>query len=193
VNNEPTINLALLDAEAGTIAARFLVTRGPSKGRVMTNRPKDNEAYYVWRMVRFYASPDPRASCMPMAAAYALPHDRHDHAGTCGRSTTFYASIEAAYTRGTGIYDDHGNFRLACTCGATERQATADAAAKAEQARLDAVVTRILATIPLRQQYGLRRWTHAMHGVDPFNNGDITDPANHHIVDAQDELDGVLM
>lgn len=70
---EPRINLGALSADVRRIADRIISTSGVSRGRIRSTRPRDNEAYYVWRMVRFYSSPDPRALSRPVRAHDALP------------------------------------------------------------------------------------------------------------------------
>lgn len=192
MNQEPVIPIHLLSTEARAFAGAFVSSKGASRGRIKTSRPDGNEAYYVWRMVRFYASPDPKASCMPMAAMDSLPTNSADHANTCKRAY--------AYWRGTGIelvgdqmWTPEGGYRHECSCDHAERDAAAKANRAATAARLDALVDEIVATVPGSKQYGLRRWSRALAGGDLYASAGIVDPANAAVTNGYDELEGAMM
>jgi hypothetical protein len=139
---EPFVSIhALKTATARNFAAQILSTRGASKGRVKTSAPPYGEVYYVWRMVRFFASPDPRASCMPVCADVNVGPSYTPHARDCRNWSS-------------------------CTCGATEANAAANSARHTRLKELDAIVNEILSVIPPHLQYGLRRWDRAMNGCD---------------------------
>lgn len=81
----PVIDLEALrpDLEPMEVAIvrRIIASQGKNKGRLRASKPHvDNDAdplsgkaAYVWRMVAFMASPDPRHSCMPVTADWDLP------------------------------------------------------------------------------------------------------------------------
>jgi len=190
---EPFLPLENLDIDARGYAERITCKQGKTKGRVKTSRPKDDTDYYVWRMVRFYASPDPKASCLPIAAGFAVDKTRFEHTPPCGRSTKSYPSIDVAYTRNVGMFNSEGNYRMECTCGTEEKQQAENIRYKAEMARLDGIVGRILAVIPAKEQYGMRRWGRAFTGSDPYATGDILDPVNMAVTNKKDELEGSMM
>ena len=95
----PVIDLGrlaqVLTAEEFEIVKGIVSTRGENKGRLRASKPeverikvKDPDSYtgydyqpvgiqgetaYVWRMVAFFASPDPKHHCMPCTADFDLP------------------------------------------------------------------------------------------------------------------------
>ena len=67
--------------EQFSIVRRIVAQQGPNKGRLRASKPKvqndvdplSGKAAYVWRMVSFMCSPNPKHSCMPVTADWDLP------------------------------------------------------------------------------------------------------------------------
>lgn len=194
MRNMPMILVDTLQGEAQTFAKAIVANQGKNKGRLRTARSDkfSDEAYYVWRMVSFQVSPAPGASCMPIGAMYTLPRYRANHATTCERSEKFYPSFDVAYTRGVGLYDDKGNYRVACNCGETEKEETERTKENKRQKELDAIVDVIVSTIPREEQYGLRRWNKAFTGSDPYDKGGVFDNVSAYLTPEQ-EAEGCMM
>lgn len=89
----PEINLAVLDAEERDLAEGIVATRGPNAGRLRASKPpvtrtdlgpeapgsyyhnwriEGGKTAYIWRMVAFFVSPNPRHHSMPVTADFDL-------------------------------------------------------------------------------------------------------------------------
>lgn len=192
----PTIQVESLPGEAYLFAQAIIANQGKNKGRLRTAKSKNftDEEYYVWRMVSFYASPDPKASCMPIGAMYTLPNTSQytGHKTTCPKDARSYPSYDIAYARGTGMYDEQGNYRVACDCGRDEYAKEQGAKEQKRKAELESIIGLILNTIPQNEWYGARRWKKAFTGNDPYDNGGILDNVSAYVTKEQ-ELEGAMM
>lgn len=54
---------------------KHIVTRKEDGRRFYEPDAGEGETAYVWRMVAFLVSPDPRHHCMPVCASFDLPYD----------------------------------------------------------------------------------------------------------------------
>ncbi len=103
-------------------------------GSFKTTKPKDGHAAYVWRMVMFTISSDPKHHCMPVNAVSYIPKEDREVPNKPDRSNReqYIEWIKA--------------------CKSKEKQTVAF---------LDTIVDEIIATIPKDKHYGTKRWVQA--------------------------------
>jgi hypothetical protein len=74
----PTIDVDQLPlSEEDRDIVRRIVVKGHLRASAPPTRPITADsglAYYVWRMVAFYVSPNPRHHCMPVTADFYTPY-----------------------------------------------------------------------------------------------------------------------
>jgi len=81
----PEIQVDDLTGDAKKYAQMIIASRGPNKGRVRASKPKvdrnkpgTGNAAYIWRMVAFGASPNPRHHHLPILADFDIEAKDHD-------------------------------------------------------------------------------------------------------------------
>lgn len=172
----PTIKTENLSGAAQTFAKAIISNQGKNKGRLRAAKVSswDNETYYVWRMVSLVASPDPKASCMPVSAIYTsfFYSENPQHLAPCKLQYNF---------------QDEG-----CTCDIIGRKAIYREKENARRKELDNITDEIIATIPLSEWYGARRWSKAFTGNDFFDKGGILDNVSANLTQ-KEELEGASM
>ena len=74
----PIANSALINLISPE-AQDFLNRITLKNGKLRATKPKnDGDACFVWRMVAFYASPNPKHKCMPVCADFDMVWERED-------------------------------------------------------------------------------------------------------------------
>jgi hypothetical protein len=74
----PTVD-STLTTNLSEIAKDFLNRISLKNGKIRASKPQnDGEAAYVWRMVVFYCSRNPKHRCMPVCADFDLVWPRND-------------------------------------------------------------------------------------------------------------------
>ena len=76
-----------LSGENLSLEARALLTRITINGKLRKSPPVDGVAKYVWRMVSFSLSSDPRLWCMPTTADFGIDNDTPPDADGDGKAT----------------------------------------------------------------------------------------------------------
>lgn len=143
---------------ANSEAAKAMLPLITNKGVIRASKPKNGNAAYVWRMVGFSVSRDPRQHCMPMTADFGVevPDDWKVEAPV--------EWVEAQVVRTSQRQDDidfcvkqKGSVRAYHVANWT-RYERRKAYIKDV---LDPIVDEIVKAVPPRQQAGTARWARA--------------------------------
>lgn len=152
---------------ANTEAANGYITLIAGRdGELRASKPKDGNAAYVWRMVGFALSSDPRMHCMPTTADFGVqvPEGWQVEPPAAWLAEQIRKTEEASrtnYESNAGFcIDKYGSveaFHIAAWARYRRREAFIKQV-------LDPIVDEIVKAVPVTQQPGTRRWARA-YGV----------------------------
>jgi hypothetical protein len=139
-------------------AAQDMLPLITNKGVIRRSKPKDGNAAYVWRMVAFSVSTDPKQHCMPMTADFdvSVPEGWKVEAPQDWLET----KIENTHRRQSDVdfcIDRNGSVRAYHV----ENWSRYDRRKQYIKEVLDPIVDEIVKAVPPRRQAGTTRWARA--------------------------------